>query len=845
MLSCRQSAASPSLPLQSPKPPPHSPRANRWAYGLGCGLVFCVTAIWLRNRDILGDLFDYSMLIGATGKIHAGLHPYTDIRSPMQSATYLFNALTESVFGRSYLGLTWGGLIQALGGGGLIFWITKKQGGAVVGVAFTAAMVLGGLIQHVVFFYNPIGIACAAIVVIGLSRQPGLDQLRQPTTWLIFGALIVSGLNKLNFHGFTMAVGATLLLLAKTQGELNWKRFGQQIALLGLAGLMLPLLFELAWTAASFATWFENVITRPSERHESMARWSDLGILFHPASNFYHHLLFPFLGGLGILAVGIATGWNMLTGSERGRLPVNTVRLILALGGVFSSCLLMVTNNETLSLTSLPFLIITMALVLSHAGSGHSFYRLSVFAVVACIPWVINGGYSAWHGSRVYYGLHGPDRSEFQCLDTPSLPLRYFEGVRFHPDRLTQLKALASTLVEMESPQGKLPGVAFGSALEWLERAYPDNIVRNMPVWFHHGTTLRDGDLDWFAHNLSTAQADRLLVQSEWEDWPDDIATWLNTEFIPRPIANRYLLYQRITPSLAQTDESIFPHPREFRDQTQSNLDPRLTTGSPALAFRETAAGHVWGSDQSVEWDWDLRPFHLSGRWVIESLSPSPTGSVEIRVTAFGDDGYQAVMDQVNLPLDAAASAQTNTFDIRPNGLKLKWEIIPSADASAFRAGWREIRILHSGKPASAPTRPLNPRRGVLSKTPGPELAATDLFWFHNEPDTNPAATYPAVPFEQWFRPHPGINHIRAHIELDPGTLDAADGPIIVILGTYRNGRFEIAQEVTVLRSDPIISIEGWIPEPDTWVVLQPRPANLTDPPLRISKITWEDLSDP
>ena len=44
------------------------------------------TAIWVRNRDILSDTYDYSSLITAAGKVEAGLKPYVDFRSTMQSA---------------------------------------------------------------------------------------------------------------------------------------------------------------------------------------------------------------------------------------------------------------------------------------------------------------------------------------------------------------------------------------------------------------------------------------------------------------------------------------------------------------------------------------------------------------------------------------------------------------------------------------------------------------------------------------------------------------------------------------------------------------------------------------
>jgi len=106
-------------------------------------IVAGVWPVWWCNRDILRDLYDYSTLIGAAGKIEAGLKPYVDVRSPMQTSVYYFNWLTECAFGRTYLALSWGGLVQALVGGGLMLGLLWRRigpvGAAVMVKQFTDA----------------------------------------------------------------------------------------------------------------------------------------------------------------------------------------------------------------------------------------------------------------------------------------------------------------------------------------------------------------------------------------------------------------------------------------------------------------------------------------------------------------------------------------------------------------------------------------------------------------------------------------------------------------------------------------------------------------------------------
>jgi hypothetical protein len=505
-----------------------------------CGAI---VAIWWRNRDILRDLFDYSMVIGAAGKSEAGLKPYTDIRSPMQSAMYLLNHAAEVIFGRSYLGLTWGGLVQALGGTLVLRAVALRPLGAVMGTLLAAAVAMAGLVQHVVFFYNPIGILCLAIVLIGLADQPSLWPPRSWRSAVVLLALFLSGINKVNFHAVTVGIGALLLVSGWLNGRAAGRSSFGTALLLVLFGGALPLGFELAWTGAGFSEWFHNVVALPAERRGLLYAIIGWRMYLRPIHDFHHHLLIRSIGGIGLLLL-LATGaWLLRDALERGRPRSDLlVRSALVLSGVVGGALLMVTNMESAMLTSLLYPVLSAALFASYRESvGPAWRGWGAAIVSALVVWSLAGGYAAWHGSRVLYGLNPPERWEYIRLNTAGPALHYFEGVRLLPAQIEANQRLAARMRELEHRPGHLSGVLFGPGLEWMERVYPDCITRHEPVWYHAGTTLRESDAAYFSQLLGADR--RLAAQRAWEIWPASIRAMLERDFEMETVSARDVLY--------------------------------------------------------------------------------------------------------------------------------------------------------------------------------------------------------------------------------------------------------------------------------------------------------------
>ncbi len=779
--------------------------------------------IWLRNRDILRDLYDYSTVVTAAGKVSAGLRPYTDVRSPMQTSVYYFNWLTEAVFGANYLALTKGGLLLALAGGSMLAWMLRRTFGGVGAALLAGAVMLAGLVQHVVIFYNPVGIVCFGVVIAGLAANPRLWPVRSLETLLVYAALFIGGTNKLNFQALTVAMGALLILRAWRARDISGRDCGRSVALLFLAGVAAPLAFELLWTGASFRLWLDEVLLMPVARHQAIKTAWDLKLLLGPPHEFHHHLLFRPMGGFGLaLLLGVG-GWALWRKPDHPRdFSELALRAALVLAGGAGAALLMVTNHETIMLTTLAFLLSAAAIFVACRRPGVRGDRWVGYAIVAAsFVWSGCGGYAAWHGSRVLYAPDPPPRSEYVRLHQAPRALVYFEGVRFPAPMLASLKTLAQRVRALESSRGGMRGVLFGPAVEWLERAYPEAIVPDMPIWYHSGTSLSEQDGPWFNAVLQRQGVKRIVTDANWEIWPQALEQSFRENYRAERVGSRFRIYHPRVSRPALLADAAVPEisQEDFRVAAESNVLLAATQAAEGMALQRGPRGGFFGRRGGSAWAWPLGPAVVGGSAtaVIEGPGDEP-GLMIFRILA-GPRGASELLWEMPVRVRRGQRVVDVPFHVTPLGRPLLFQVQVSRGLRARAiAGWRQLRITQAGPFAPIPTLPI--ARGLQRlAVPGDENAE---LWFAKPGAGRDSLGWSTAPFEHWRRQTGGFSRIRVAAEFEPV---AGGSEVAVTLAWYRAGRYEIMSRRTVdVSREPRISLEGGVPEGEGWVGLMVSP---------------------
>lgn len=803
----------------------------------------CIVAVWLRNHDILRDMFDYSTVITAAGKIEAGFKPYTDVRSPMQSSVYLFNYATEQVFGRNYLALTLGGLVQALGGAWLLVGLLRRNLGNLMAVLVASAVAMAGLLQHVVFFYNPIGILCFSVVLLGLAIDPELWPVRSWRTAAIYCALFVGGINKLNFQGATLVLAGLLGLAAWANGTITRGAWLRNILLLALAGCGLPLAFELVWTGATFQQWYADVVLLPGARHQVISRILEPGLYLRPAYDFHHHVLVGAIAGVGLVVLSITGGW-LLWEARACRRPASVwlARVGFLLAGYVLGALLMVTNHESVVLTSLTYPMISLALYLQHREPGRMADRWVGRGLLgAAAIWGVVGGYAAWHGSRVLYALNPPPRSAYVRLHSASPALAYLNGVRLLPDQIYALERVAARLASLEDQEGKLPRMLFGPALEWMERAYPEAIVRRSPIWYHAGTTLHESDAEYFRELLGGGKR-HLITHKFWQAWPPSIQRLLAQEYRVEAVGSRDVLYHPRGPDLPPADgraDRALPVD-VFRGETGSNLLLSVTRCSEGMALHSGPTGPMFGATRNSNWSWPLGANAFQGR-AVARLDPEAGAGGTVTFQIIG--GHPATGDllwEASVTLGPQRREAVVPFELQPAGraLWLQTVLENSGAPGTITAGWRDIHITHATVSDRSPALPYGRDLQQLVRPSGEE--GPDNIWYARTPQAPVGGGWIKVPAQNWRRSEAPIRRVRVEVELNPNPANPAD-PVVVTLAWYRAGRFEIMTEQMIdLRTTRRVTMAAPVTEAVGWVGLLTRPAGGAGAGHQMRIISWK-----
>lgn len=800
-------------------------------------------SIWQHNRDILRDLFDYSTVITSAGKVEAGLKPYTGVRSPMQSSVYLFNYATEQVFGWNYLSLTWGGLIQALGGAWLLLALLWKRTGALLAMVTTAAITFAGLLQHVVFFYNPLGILCFSVVVLGMALNPRLMLWKSWHTWAVLAAMFVGGMNKLNFHGAALLLGGWLAVMACVARRMTLGEGLQTIGLMVLGGLILPIGFELGWTGATMGQWLENVVLMPTARQVNLEQLIDPNLYLQPIFDYHHHMLVRPIGGIGLLLLLFAGAWLGWT-ARLNRKPWYDwlVRMALALSGMVMGALLMLTNHESVLLTSLAYPVLAVALYLAYRGDAVGADRWMRRVVMSgALLWSIAGGYATWHGSRVLYALDPPARSTYIRVNETTGTLAYFHGVRFLPEQLNAYRGVIGRLEEIKASRGDLKGILFGPGFEWMERSYPQTLTRHEPIWYHAGTTLSEGDREYFSELLGHGTG-LLVTQRGWQEWPHSIQTYLNENYRMEAVGSRDIIYHPrkadAPPVSVIGDHSIVMS--DFRAMTGSNVMLAATRMSPNLKLDAGGDTPILGAHMDSSWQWPMGANSFQGK-AVARLDPVVTGTyaVTFRIIA-GDASNGKLLWETPAILSPERKTIEIPFSLHAQQQPVWFQVLFESGEghSGVIAGWREMRITYATTLDDPPALPFN--QGLIKESGDTKGINQGQHWYVSEPIEKDSEGWRRVTAEHWRRYAQPISKIKVTSEFAMNPADPAD-PVVVALAWYRAGRFEILSEQMIdLRLIDELNLRAYLPEPTGWLGLLVRPAGGKGAGHRVRIVNWD-----
>jgi len=617
--------------------------------------------------------------------------------------------------------------------------------------------------------------------------------------------------------------------------------------------MVFPLGFELAWTGATPTQWYENVVVLAAERVDYLKRVMDPAVLRGPTHDLHHHIVFKQLTALGLALLALVVGMAMRNaGRETATRGARCLRLgllgVYGLGAAAGGVLLTITNVETVALTSLAFPIAAAGLwaaaVRPDVGVP-AWPRMAWLLPAAGLFWAVDGGMAAWAGSRVLFGRRDVNRNVFVRLHDAPPALRYLEGVRLDAELHRTLLMVASELDRLKGSRANLSGVLFGSTFEWLERAYPEAILKGMPVWYHVGTAFRENDGDWLAGRLTRHRVDRILVHPAWESWPGGFRKRLDHDYRALPISSMARLYEKIGTEQQAVAMRSFQagEPLTMLERTGSNLH---LLGSPVpagFAFSTSPWGEYLAGAGAWEWNWCAGPFIVEGLVVANRRGPTATPARFI-VSATTGEGGEPRTELWKTPVEIAAGESwvRLPFRITPYGKAVHFKVEPEgADAEQLQVGVREVRISQTSESVLEPPPPttvIEPGRYVqLGDGRTALFRSTEVGRYDQQ-------SWQANPIEAWTRRDSGSTPWRVTLEVEPST-DGQGTPPIVMLFYYRGGRVDLlSQQVIDAGTKGEISFGGWMAETSGWLGVAVRPSERGKPfssLVRVKGWSWED----
>jgi hypothetical protein len=481
---------------------------SRVAEGLAliasAGAIFYV---WTLNYNKLGSFYDYSIMIDGAGKLEAGLRPFRDYSTPLQSLSIWLAYACESLFGHRYLSLAYGNLILCLGLFFLLLHFARKAFPFPIALLVSFAICTASSLQHGILWYNSIALLLLSAITLKCADLLRAGNIRSRDAILVAVPLFLIAMTKMNFY--TVAIGAMVLFALVALASLPHFQGGKKIAALTGLGVLVCVVtpfVEIIANHTTLSNWVTNVILKPSG-----ASAGELRLIFNPAFYLIDANQYPgstLQCAVSIcLAVYVCLAYSAMTdlrSDPHKAIWVRIVRLAILSFFWFSTLLLILTNIEIQTLSLCFCLVGIMAMRISGRFRGPKLEEmLQSSAVILALYFLVVGAVSIVRHSRVSYAWHTFPGKVIPKDGEPA----YLRGVELSPQAALQLSRINDLL-----EKNKGVPVYWGTGVELMNRIHPGVRDSALPLWYHAKASVLDSDTPMIAAAIDRTGADLFVA---------------------------------------------------------------------------------------------------------------------------------------------------------------------------------------------------------------------------------------------------------------------------------------------------------------------------------------------
>jgi hypothetical protein len=797
---------------------PASRRFPGWIWSLvGVAAVTVVALIpWWRNHDHLRDFYDYGVVIAGLARLDAGARPYVDFVTPIQAGFFGMNWLVQKAGDGSYLALTRGGaaLIVLMGAG--LALLLRRRWPDWIALPVVASVTIASASQHTILWHNALGVGALALATWSAAIAPVFRRATWPWHALTLAALFVGGLNKLNFQLVALAVVGAWALRAWLNGHATERELAVTLVAVGVAGAVLPIATELAWTGASLDRWRHSVIalagdTRANDlQHIFTARFLRL-----PIHDYYGPLLLPWVGLVGLIfsAGALVACWRRPAAARADR----WLQPLAVGAGALAGAAFLATNQEIAYVGLAGWLALAVSLWLGFEGDR----RPRVLVPALLLPALalgVTAWISAWQGQRSQFGYSESPRSTYAQVPDDVPEYRYVRGLWMPPEQVLTLREL-SKWVPAPDADG-LRAVFYGTGAEWLERLWPAVKVRGRPLWVHWDTTYRNREVYRLLNDIGTGNRFQMVITTLARDyWPPALRRTLEQFYERTLIGPVTVRWTRRDGWRLQCKDGV-----DFVNRYGGNV-----SGTAFFLHELPLTDLAWDGDRSMlgvtrgegRLLLTAPAYRFGGEAVLERLPADQIHPVraQFKIIVHGAAPEQVRWEQsIELAPNENRKVVPFSLDAMAQHLELQVSVIGAAN-DRVAAGYRNFSITHSIEGEGPPAL----RAAAAPPVAGDEAMARallgDIAWRPRQLVTRagqPTADGAVLPAggEIWWHSENMMGEVRGQVRAVSSDPNAT--PLVRVVWC-KGGRLQLLQQGPV-PAGGTFDFRAWCAEPGGWI---------------------------